>query len=329
MKNSKTIKVRKRGKSSYELRYSHKNISYSICAKSIAECRKLYKEQMFERKATRTIKTSTFKVWFDKWIDLYRKDSLKTNTLKNLLGLFNNYVMPDLASKPLKQVKTEHIQNIINKMKDIPRQATICFVQLNACFKQAFKLNMISFNPCSAVVIKKNKGNNGKALTKNQEQTLIDYLNNTNNELKDLILLYLATGMRRTELLNVRYCDLNFETNEILINGTKTKNSIRVLQTTKKVLDLFPKKEIPFDNWKPDRVDNHFKIICDFLKFKGIKIHSLRHTFATRCIENGIQMAVVQQWLGHSSISLTIDTYTHLNEDFKREQANKVDFSFF
>ncbi|MDD4110535.1 MAG: tyrosine-type recombinase/integrase [Clostridia bacterium] len=55
---------------------------------------------------------------------------------------------------------------------------------------------------------------------------------------------------------------------------------------------------------------------------------SLRHTFATRCIENGVEMVVVQSWLGHASISLTMDTYTHIEDDFKKKELEKVGYSF-
>ena len=134
--------------------------------------------------------------------------------------------------------------------------------------------------------------------------------------------------MRRNELLNIKYKDLNFEENEILIRGEKTKNSLRTIQVNKKVLNLFPKKDIPFVDWNSDKVNREFKKIVDKLGLVGITIHSLRHTFATRCIENGVDMVVVQKWLGHSSISMTIDTYTHIEKEYKQEFANKLNYDF-
>lgn len=134
--------------------------------------------------------------------------------------------------------------------------------------------------------------------------------------------------MRRSELLSIKLSDLDFDKNEIHIRGTKTKNSDRTIQVKPEILALFPKKDIPFEDWSGNRVNFEFKKICNILGFKNIKLHSLRHTFATRCIENGVEMVVVQSWLGHASISLTMDTYTHIEDGFKKKQLEKVRYSF-
>ena len=52
--------------------------------------------------------------------------------------------------------------------------------------------------------------------------------------------------------------------------------------------------------------------------------HSLRHTFATNCVESGVDMTVLQKWLGHKSITMTIDRYTHISEDYKKQEQAKV-----
>ena len=322
------LKVRKHSKSSYELRYTDNGYQKSIYGRSRLECRNKLRDLKSLSRKPRLAKGMVFNVWFEKWVDLYKKNYLKKNTLKNLIGIFKNYILPSLENKQIRQVKTADIQTIINNMSNLPRQATIAFTQLNSCFNQAFIQNLIAYNPCSAVVIKKTNGNKGIGLTKEQEKILIDYLNKINPPIKNLIFLYLGTGMRRSELLNIKYSDINFIKNEIHICGTKTKNSNRIIQTKPEILALFPKKAKPFEDWSPNMVNSQFKKICNALGFKNIKLHSLRHTFATRCIENGVEMVVVQSWLGHASISLTIDTYTHIEDDFKKKELEKVSYLF-
>ena len=58
------------------------------------------------------------------------------------------------------------------------------------------------------------------------------------------------------------------------------------------------------------------------------KLHDLRHTFATRCIENGIPMKVVQQWLGHSDYQTTANIYTDILSDFELKQIYKMNCYF-
>lgn len=328
MKTIRRIRVRKRRKGLFELRYYKNGKQNSIYGSTVFICRQKYAKVIEHTREQPKSKTMLFITWYDKYISIYKKDSLKRNTLKNLNGLFRLHILPYIAQKPLKRITSQDIQEIVNRMSKIPRQATIAYTQLNACLEQAYKLNLISHNPCYAVVINKDKGGKGKALTKEQEKILIAYLKRHNPPIKNLIYLYLATGMRRSELLNIERKDIDFENNEILVRGEKTKNSYRTIQVKPQVLKLFPKKEKPFKEWTASKVNHTFKDITKILHISGISIHSLRHTFATRCIEQGIEMVVVQKWLGHASITMTMDTYTHIEKDFKQQSANKLEYNF-
>ena len=57
----------------------------------------------------------------------------------------------------------------------------------------------------------------------------------------------------------------------------------------------------------------------------GIHPHALRHTFATRCFESGIGAKTVQTWLGHSSVAITLDLYTHVTDDKSKCDMDKLD----
>ena len=328
MKSKREVKVRKRKNGLFEIRYSKGGKQYSIYATSVLDCREKYSKQIeVENKQKRT-RSILFQTWFDSYITLFKKRVLKENTLKNLIGLFNRHILPYIAQKTLNKVTSKDVQVLLNNMQKTPRQATIVYIQLNACFEQAFKMGLIKNNPCNAVVFNKNKGNKGKALTTDQQKQLINYLNSYSPSIKNLVLIYLTTGMRRSELLKIKYSDLNFKDNEILVRGEKTKNAFRTIQVSEKVLNLFPKKEIPFCDWSPDRVDRHFKKITEALHFKSITIHSLRHTFATNCIASGVSMLVVQKWLGHASITMTIDTYTHVEKEYIRQFVDNLNYDF-
>lgn len=304
------------------LKYTLNGKQCTLYAKTTRELREKYAHIKGEIK--RPLRSGlTFLAWYEKWLQVYKTD-LKQNSLYILKCIFNKYVLPRLGKKNIKRITSTDIQELINSMQKVKRQQTVVFMQVNACMQQAYKLNLIAHNPCLACVIKKTKGNKGKALTKEQQAILLEYLNTHYVKIKNLILLYLNTGMRCSELLNLTKQDINRETNEILIRGTKTKNIKRILQTSKQVIDLIPDREKPFDNWNKDKVDRAFKNITNELGFEKITIHSLRHTFATNCIESGVDMVVLQNWLGHSSISMTIDRYTHISEDYKRQEQSKL-----
>ena len=70
-----------------------------------------------------------------------------------------------------------------------------------------------------------------------------------------------------------------------------------------------------------------FAAICRKAEISGFHIHCLRHTFATRGLENGIDMRVMQKYLGHASIKETVDTYTHVLPDMKANEMRKLENS--
>nr|DAJ42684.1 MAG TPA: Integrase [Caudoviricetes sp.] len=62
----------------------------------------------------------------------------------------------------------------------------------------------------------------------------------------------------------------------------------------------------------------------NYIEFKHCYMHSLRHTFATRCIEKGIQPKTLQRILGHSTIQTTMDLYVHVTDEFMCEEIKKM-----
>ena len=321
MKNKRDIFVTTHASGLKFLRYTLNGKQISLYGKTKQECLKKY--SLVKKENTRPERnTLCFLEWYEKWIQVY-KSNLKEKTLKELKGLFNKHILPTLAKKPLKRITSIDIQNVLNKMQNISRQQTIAYIQIKSCFEQAYKINLIGRNPCLACVIKKNKGNKGRALTKEEQQKLLNYLSTHPNPVNTLVLIYLNTGMRCSELLNLNHLVIDREKNEIIVSGTKTKSSTRILQTSKQIIDMIPLTPKPFCEWNKNKVDREFKKITKALKFDKITIHSLRHTFATNCIENGVDMVVLQKWLGHASISMTIDRYTHISEDYKRQQQTK------
>ena len=75
---------------------------------------------------------------------------------------------------------------------------------------------------------------------------------------------------------------------------------------------------------KPGFVTQHFRLICDKNGLKQIRFHDLRHSCATLLYENGVDMKAIQEWLGHSNISTTLNIYTHLDYKNKVNSANAI-----
>lgn len=180
----------------------------------------------------------------------------------------------------------------------------------------------------------------------------------------EVFLLDLCTGLRIGELLGLQWGDIDFEGESLSVNRTlnvikpdkkwtkafgtpKTESSYRnipLLPDAIKMLKGVKEKQAdaklklgadyedndlvfctqlgkPLD---PRNMQKVFRRICDKARIEGLHIHCLRHTFATRGLENGIELRVMQDLLGHASIKETADTYTHVLPNKKRESMEKL-----
>ena len=271
-----------------------------------------------------------FKQWIDEWFDTYKITNKSTSNdmikslIKNYVSEFFDYDIKDIKSVML----NKQINNVYIRGKQ--RQAQKLYVLYNDIFDKALKNNIIDSNPCMAIKKPKYKAKEKNALTLDEENILIDYIKNS--KYKNVILFCLYQGLRIGEALALKFCDIDFVNKKI--NIYKSKNSKNVITTPKtetsnRVIPLFDKTLNIFENVQNSEdfifnfsYDEIQKFLRDFAKKFNINItsHTLRHTFATRCIEKGVNIKQVSKWLGHTSIAITNDIYTHINNDFELKE---------
>ena len=167
----------------------------------------------------------------------------------------------------------------------------------------------------------------------------------------ELFLLELGTGMRRGEILALKWSDLNFKTGEldierqvyiikaeVIISEPKTKASIRTvilppsllktLAVYKETVDsewMFPS---PTDNGRPrnpSSVRKRLQLILERAGCKKVRFHDLRHTFATMALEHGMDVKTLSATIGHVSSATTLDIYSHITDTMQRQAAVHID----
>lgn len=246
------------------------------------------------------------------------------------------------------KAKLDYAQSTINKLYQL----------LGAVFKKAIKKGIINKNPLEDLKVPKSRRKEIKtrALSVEEQARLIDVLNNNDINYSEIMLISMFTGMRGGEICALNIEDIDFQNNCIIVNKTTSRggdNSVIVNETKteagmRKVLlnsDLaeFLKECIGerkngtlfvSSNNKPVTTQQVNYYFWNTLKQFDIQdcslpgkltFHSLRHTFATRCIESGVPPKVLQKMLGHRDISVTMNVYCDVFEKFEATHRNAVD----
>lgn len=321
--------------------------------------------------------------WFNRWIEVYKKKSVRPNTLREYTHIYNKNISPFLGNRNINSFVKSDIQTLIDKIADdnykYERQNKIKVI-LNDMFSRAIEDDLMIKNPAKGVKLRADKELKAFALTAEQQ---IEFLEASKGTFYDnLYNVALNTGLRPGELFALTPNDIHLDEGYIDVNKTlvyqkylddtcktfhieppKTKQSYRQVPINSECLKYFEKqfelKDI-VKHKRPKEQNNYLfvtsyntplnsQVYSDSIKaiVKQINLarsfddefplfsgHTLRHTFATRCFEAGVQAKVVQSYLGHATLKMTMDLYTHVTEEraavdierIVKDKNNIVDF---
>ncbi|WP_308779766.1 site-specific integrase [uncultured Clostridium sp.] len=268
--------------------------------------------------------------------------NLAINTITNYKVRIETHIIPYLGNKQLNKIQIIDVQNfyyflIKNGLKADSAKRII--LVLRKCFNYAKKMNIINNVPCDIEYIKDIKNNKIKVWT---EEQLLDFL----NEIKGTylyfpVILTAFTGLRIGELCGLRYSNIDFKNSRIkiceqVINDKINKtlvhsNILKTSKSNRKITIPNFLKEIIKENKQSnefvivDRQDNMCNprnLSMDFRKnvlkiskeknLPQISFHDLRHTHATILLLHGENIKVISERLGHESVKITLDTYSHV-----------------
>ena len=269
----------------------------------------------------------------------------------------------NIASEKIDEISSDDIQDFLNSKKYLSNSSiNKIFDQFKQAYNYAINKGYISKNTMLNVIKPKSNKQTKKvrALTVNEQQQFTNWLIKQNVEdfpYKNIYLIQMYAGLRIGETLALQTYDINLRAKKINVNKTLTKNlkSKVVMGKTTKTYSGLRDVPIPYslypyiveqmkiaenntDNpekllFKPaDKQYTSLSDVNDVLKtvlkytlgITDITTHSLRHTYGTRCIEAGMQPVVLQRLLGHKDISITLNTYTDVLNEFKNEEMEKV-----
>lgn len=280
----------------------------------------------------------TYSEWFSLYLSLYKR-RIKPKTLESYTRL-QGLLVPILGALDLAAISPDHIQGALILVEDQAgsRQAQLAYTLLNGCFARAVRSEHIRKNPVDAVDKPQHHAAKGRAIKGADWQLLKPVI------LGDVAFALAAfAGLRRGELLALRREDIDFTSGFIRVRRQLVRIKGQMIEQTPKSESGV--RDVPIDadllpilrtaccllhpkarliNAAPETINHRWKRVqLEEGIEQPFRLHDLRHTYATRLVAAGARLAVVQYALGHSSIKLTVDTYTHIDgadaaEDIKR-----------
>jgi len=285
------------------------------------------------------------------------KGEVAPNTYEQRLSFVKNHIAPKIGKTKLSDLSPSQIQKFYNELRE---QYGAGHVQnignlLNKALTQAVRWNIISRNP--AALVKKpstsRKNAKMKTWTVEEQKKFLEYAKSESTFYYVMFLLALTSGMRKGELLGLKWDDVDTKRGIVSVKRTvvwaqknlylkdipKTESSIRTIQIPEQTAKTLKKWQLAcpanllnlvFPSPKtngilyPNSLDKAYQKAIRESGVPYISFHGLRHTFATTLLANNVNPKIVQEMLGHSTIKTTMDTYSHVLPNMQRSAADQL-----
>ena len=294
--------------------------------------------------------------WSETWLNNLQVNSLKPKTYEVYGEIINNHLIPYFYEYELDEINISNINSYIALKKKTLTNTTINLhiALIKLIFKNAFELGIISVNKMSSIKRLKNDEKQITAFSINDEKKIIKYCLSSVKDYEYLgIVLCFYTGLRIGELLSLTWDDIDLKNktmfinkniSRVKINGTyqnittipKTSKSRRTIPICNSLVILLKKLKIKhISNYVISAKDGKQMLTRTYQHIfkslqkkvgitKPLNFHSIRHTFATRAIESGMDVKTLSELLGHSNTSITLNRYVHSMFETKKKAMEKL-----
>ncbi len=365
--------IRKRKDGRWEGRYTAgydqetgKRIIKNVLCKTQAEVKEKLKTAISESQQLDVSKAGAYTVssWMKMWYEVYAEPRIRPNTKAYYTNYIENHIIPGIGSVPLEKLTTIQIQRFYNNLQKSgrvqrknfpelrdkslsPRVVRGVHTLLHNCLEQAVAERLILTNPAQGCKLPQLEKKEMKILP--QEKIGMYLAEAERRGLLAAFYLELTTGLRRGELLGLKWTDVDLDRGVLKIqraisrqNGKvveaplKTKNAYRTLPMSADAIDVLMQQRrktgnsewvFPSPTGGPMSPDSVLHMLQRVLKRAGlprIRFHDLRHTFATMALQNGVDVKTVSSMLGHYSAGFTLDTYAHVTTDAQLKAAQTM-----
>lgn len=364
--------IRKRKDGRWEGRYTAgrdpetgKPIYKNVLGRTQGEVKEKLKQIMEDTKGLDIVRAGEYTLgqWMEVWFEDYATLKVRPSSHQTYRGYLDHHIQPYIGSIPLSKLTTLDLQRLYRKLlgsgrverlesENQPKGLSPKTVRnihqiISSALKLAREQRLIPHNPAEGCALPKLERKEMKTLTR--EQLAAFFAEAKATGVFEMYYTELATGLRRGELLGLKWEDIDLEQGslrvrrqiaridgEIVEAPLKTKNSYRTLPLAEGTVAILneQKKKAGHSPWvfpsptgsplSPDSVLHMLHRVLDRAGLPRVRFHDLRHTFATLALQNGVDIKTVSGMLGHYSAGFTLDTYTHITTPTQKQAANTM-----
>ena len=319
----------------------------SVLAKTKTECLEKLEElkEQCGRTSDRLKPDMPFGDWIDFWYQNFSKPKIRMTTQLSYEGRIYTHIIPEIGKIPLNKLTQNDLQQFYARLKKGGRKRFVeqygeglsdrmvrsCHTTCRTALEKAVVEGLITTNPAIGCRLPPKKAKEMQVLT---QAEILRFLTRAKEEgYYEMFLLELTTGMRRGEIIGLKWRDLNLQTGELRITRQvvktgsskeisvpKTKSSVRTILLPPDMVELlaelkkqtkgewmFPSPVKEGEPRNPTAVYHRFQLILERSHCKKIRFHDLRHTFATMALENGMDIKTLSAMIGHISSETTVN----------------------
>ena len=300
------------------------------------------------------------KDYFQDWL-VIKKGFIKPHTWSHYESVIRMYISPTLGKITLSDLTSDHIRSLYQQLLQYgvgKRTIEVLHAILHVSLGDAVKQRLIHSNPSNSVRAPKHNPPEMRIMTENEISTFLITIQG--HPIEALYFIAISTGLRQSELLGLKWSDLDWNNCSLKVirqlkrnskrnnyfSNLKTKHSKRTIKLGKKTIRKLNNHHIEQQkykrnsNWeendlifttksgtpiKQGNLYTQFKLFLQKAGLPDIRFHDLRHTAATLMLNNGVPILTVSRRLGHSKPSITLDVYGHIIPSMQASIADQID----
>lgn len=315
----------------------------------------------------------TVKSWLNEHYATYQEPYLSESTLSGYRYQLDNYIIPALGTTPLQNLSPMQVQQFVNdiyKKSPLSGEALSAktvknvFLNLSAAMNKAFELEMIKKNPCAHITLPKVAKTDVEIYSEEEIAKITKCAKGT--DMEPIIMLALGLGLRRGEMIALRWEHVDFDNgvvhikenrvkgrdNKMITKSPKSRAGTRDIPLSPSMIAILRKEKVNFfkkqleygvgkkkddyvlcksdgQPYKPFTIDNKWATFTKNNSIRHIKLHGLRHTNASLLLSKNVNPKQVQKQLGHSDYGTTMNIYAHVMQGMETEAAQKLEEALF